>query len=99
MNADNLLTFCRVFNLDITTVVEESYLRKADAVLRELAVYLAELSDDTLDSIQAALEASDETSSQIRRGIRLFERLRESETQKAKPPIRLFRRDFTTEEE
>ena len=99
MNADNLLTFCRVFNLDITTVVEESYLRKDDAVLRELAVYLAELSDDTLDSIQTAIEASNETSPQIRRGVRLFERLRESETQKAKPPIRLFRRDFTTEEE
>lgn len=94
LNSDCLLTFCRVFNLDLTTIVEESYLRNSDTVIRELAVYLAELSDETLDSIQATLESSGETDSQIRRGVRLFEHLRESEVKTTKPPIYLFRQDL-----
>ena len=70
-----LINYCRIFNMDITGILENTILDDSDTVLREAAIYLSSLSDKTLTAIASIIENSDESERTKQHGKLLLEEL------------------------
>ena len=71
-----LINYCRIFGMDITALTEESLLNASDSAIRETAMYLGRLSNDTLAKVEAVIADSSEDSRTKEHGKILFEKLR-----------------------
>lgn len=85
-----LLTFCRLFGYDLSQLYTESLLESTDTVIRELAVFLTTLSDETVDRIEAAITASTEPQDRKDYAEELLNKLKRIE----KPKNHLFAADY-----
>lgn len=63
ISVKTLVLYCRLFGLDLSTIVGRSYLDSADSVLRETAMFLARLNPETIDLIDTVIEESEESDS------------------------------------
>lgn len=85
-----LLTFCRLFGYDLSQLYTESLLESTDTVIRELAVFLTTLSDETVDRIEAAITSSTEPQDRKDYAEELLNKLKRIE----KPKNHLFAADY-----
>lgn len=85
-----LLTFCRLFGYDLTQLYNESFLETADSVVRELAILLTTLSDDTIDTINSVIAQSQEPENRKEYTKELLEQIKKIE----KPNNYFFAADY-----
>ena len=77
-----LINYCRLFGMDISAITNEALLNESDPVIRETAIYLASLSNDTLAKIEDVIQKSGETDTAKKRGITLLEKMLTLDQQK-----------------
>lgn len=89
----DLVNYCQVYGYDISGLVAETVLNSSDTVLREIAVYMASLSDDTLNLVKDAIQTSAESEQRKKRGELLIDKLIESGSK----PMPFFKKYQNTE--
>ncbi len=75
MSTESLLQFCRLFGYDISTLINSAYLRNADSVFLESAMWLSRLDNETLEDMIQLLQKSDEPEASKKLGTTLLEKL------------------------
>lgn len=85
-----LLTFCRLFGYDLSQLYSESVLENTDTVIRELAVFLTTLSDESIEGIKKVISASEKTQESKDYGEELLDKLKRID----KPQNHLFAADY-----
>lgn len=75
----SFLTFCLTFGYDITELSQLAYFRKTDAPLKDLAIMFGTLSDETLKSVNLAIQLSNEKASTKKRISRLIDKVCKAE--------------------
>lgn len=70
-----VINYCRIFGMDISGITNESLLRESDPVIRETAMYMASLSNETLHKIEETIQQSNESDIAKQRGKKLLDKM------------------------
>ena len=84
---DTLITYCKLFGFDISGLLGETILNTADPTLREMAMFLSELSDETLRAMGNVIAESNEDDEVKAMGAALIKDLIKEDSASTESPV------------
>lgn len=87
LHVDTLITYCKLFGFDISGLLGETILNTADPTLREMAMFLSELSDETLRAMGNVIAESNEDDEVKAMGAALIKDLIKEDSASTESPV------------